>query len=71
MAKWVDFKTVREHLNFRDVLAHYGIEEHGKGDQIEIVCPFHGDHKPSCGVNLKNKSTTVSPVTQAGMRLIS
>jgi len=52
MTKWVDFKTVREHLNFRDVLAHYGIVEHGNGDQIKIVCPFHDDHKPSCGVNL-------------------
>jgi len=46
-----DFKTVREHLSFRDVLAHYGIEEKGSGDQIKIVCPFHNDHKPSCGVN--------------------
>ena len=56
MTKWVDFKTVREHLNFRDVLAHYGIEEHwpktGMRDQVKIICPFHDDHKPSCGVNL-------------------
>lgn len=51
MAKWVDFKTVREHLSFRDVLIHYKIEEHGRGDQIKIICPFHNDHKPSCGVN--------------------
>ena len=38
------------------MLAHYGIEEHwprtGKRDQIKIICPFHDDHKPSCGVNL-------------------
>jgi len=51
MTQWVDFKTVREHLSFRDVLTHYGIEEKGNGDQIKIVCPFHNDHKPSCGVN--------------------
>jgi DNA primase len=51
MTQWVNFKTVREHLSFRDVLAHYGIEEKGSGDQIKIVCPFHNDHKPSCGVN--------------------
>ena len=55
-AKWVDCKTVPisklSCLSFRDVLAHYGIEEHGKGDQIKIVCPFHDDHKPFCGVNL-------------------
>jgi DNA primase len=57
MTQWVDFKTVREHLNFHDVLAHYGIEGHWpgniKGDQIKIICPFHNDHKPSCGVNLE------------------
>lgn len=51
MVKWVDFKIVREHLDFHDVLAHYAIEEHGEGDQIKIVCPFHDDHKPSCGIN--------------------
>ena len=55
MTQWVDFKTVREHLSFHDVLAHYGIDEHGNGDQIKIVCPFHNDHKPSCGVNLKKQ----------------
>ncbi len=56
MTKWEDFKTVHDHLSFRDVLAYYGIEEHGqKGgmrDQIKIICPFHDNHKPSCGVNL-------------------
>jgi len=55
MTQWVDFKTVREHLSFHDVLAHYGIEEHGKGNQIKIICPFHNDHKPSCGVNLEKQ----------------
>lgn len=55
MTQWVDFKTVREHLSFRDVLAHYGIDEHGHGDQIKIICPFHDDHKPSCGVNLEKQ----------------
>ena len=55
MTQWVDFKTVREHLSFHDVLAHYGIDEHGKGDQIKIICPFHNDHKPSCGVNLEKQ----------------
>lgn len=52
MTQWVDFKTVREHLTFQDVLSHYGIAPHGAGDQIKIICPFHDDHKPSCGVNL-------------------
>lgn len=52
MTQWVDFKTVREHLIFQNVLSHYGITAHGTGDQIKIICPFHDDHKPSCGVNL-------------------
>lgn len=52
MTQWVDFKTVREHLTFQDVLSHYSIAAHGAGDQIKIICPFHDDHKPSCGVNL-------------------
>ena len=55
MTQWVDFKTVREHLDFHDVLAHYGIDEHGTGEQIKIICPFHNDHKPSCGVNLEKQ----------------
>ena len=55
MTQWVDFKTVRENLNFHDLLAHYGIDEHGTGDQIKIICPFHNDHKPSCGVNLEKQ----------------
>ena len=37
------------------MLAHYGIDEHGSGDQIKIICPFHNDHKPSCGVNLEKQ----------------
>jgi len=28
MTQRVEFQTVREHLSFHDVLAHYGIEEH-------------------------------------------
>lgn len=52
MAKWVDFKTVRTHWDFRAILAHHGIEEHGFGDQFKMVCPFHNDHRPSCGINI-------------------
>ena len=55
MTQLVDFKTVREHLSFQDLLAHYGIDQHGNGDQIKIICPFHNDHKPSCGVNLEKR----------------
>ena len=51
-SKWVDFKTVREKLDFVEVLSHYGLEQKGRGKQVKIICPFHDDHKPSCGVNL-------------------
>jgi len=51
-SKWVDFKTVREKLDFVEVLSHYGLEQKGRGKQVKILCPFHDDHKPSCGVNL-------------------
>ena len=51
-SKWVDFKTVREKLDFVEVLSHYGIESKGRGKQVKIICPFHDDHKPSCGVNV-------------------
>ena len=48
-----------EYLSFHDVLAHYGREQHGQKDgqrdQIKIICPFHNDHKPSCGVNLEKQ----------------
>lgn len=51
----VDFKTVREKLDFVEVLSHYGIEQKGRGKQVKIICPFHDDHKPSCGVNLEKQ----------------
>lgn len=51
-SKWVDFKTVREKLDFVEVLSHYGLEQKGHGKQVKIICPFHDDHKPSCGINL-------------------
>lgn len=54
-SKWVDFKTLRDQLSFADVLAHYGLDVQGRGDQVKVLCPFHDDHKPSCGVNLKKQ----------------
>jgi len=51
-SKWVDFKTVREKLDFVEVLSHYGLEFKGQGKQVKIICPFHDDHKPSCGINM-------------------
>ena len=52
-AKWVDFKIIRQHLGFADVLAHYGINYQASGHQVKVLCPFHDDHKPSLGVNLE------------------
>ncbi len=51
-AKWVDFKIIRQHLGFADVLSHYGIKSVGNNHQVKVLCPFHDDHKPSLGVNL-------------------
>ena len=48
---YIDFKAVRAAMEFPTVLSHYGIKTEGTGDQLKIICPFHDDHKPSCGVN--------------------
>ncbi|WP_017931480.1 CHC2 zinc finger domain-containing protein [Robiginitomaculum antarcticum] len=37
------------------MLSHYSITPHGTGDKIKNICPFHNDHKPSCGVNLEKQ----------------
>ena len=52
---YIDFKAVRAALDFDTVLSHYDIELVGSGEQRKIICPFHDDHRPSCGVNLKRK----------------
>jgi len=53
-AQWIDFKTLKQKLNFEDVLATYGTEvKTRKGDQLTVLCPFHEDSKPSCGINIK------------------
>ena len=46
---------MRETLDFVGVLSHYGIEQKSRGKQVKIICPFHDDHKPSCGVNLEKQ----------------
>jgi len=50
-AAYINFKDVRAAIDFSAVLSHYEIETTGSGDQLKIICPFHDDHKPSCGVN--------------------
>jgi len=53
---WVNFQTVRENLDFAEVLAHFGFQTKANGqDQVKIHCPFHDDSNPSCGVNLSKK----------------
>lgn len=48
---WIDFKKVRESLDFQSVLSHYGIEVKMKKEQVQVHCPFHDDNTPSCSIN--------------------
>lgn len=53
---WVNFQTVRQELDFSEVLAHFGFQTKANGqNQVKIHCPFHDDANPSCGVNLDKK----------------
>ena len=53
---WVNFQTVRQGLDFFEVLAHFGFETKANGKhQVKIHCPFHDDANPSCGINLDKK----------------
>ena len=40
MATWVDFKKIREQINFGTILRHYGVEIKAKGDQHHGFCPL-------------------------------
>lgn len=40
MAKWIDFKELREKLRFVDVLSHYGVQLKIKGDRATGLCPL-------------------------------
>lgn len=56
MSNWIDFKKLREQLDVREVLAHYGIELKIKGRQASGFCPLPGHdgkrRSPSFSVNL-------------------
>ena len=52
----IDFRYVREQADFETVAAHYNLTLEGRGEQRKMLCPFHGDTKPSCGVNLTKKN---------------
>jgi len=43
MGQWVDFRTLKEQVSMRDVLAHYGLlgEMQEKGREITGHCPLH------------------------------
>lgn len=55
MSQWIDFKKLREKLDFADVLRHYGVSVKVKGDQGQGFCPLpnhQGTGKsPSFSVN--------------------
>jgi DNA primase len=40
MSTWIDFKHLREELDFAAVLRHYGVELKLKGDQHQGFCPL-------------------------------
>lgn len=40
MTQWVDFKLLRERLDFAAVLQHYGVTLKGKGEQQQGFCPL-------------------------------
>ena len=41
------FEEVKEQLNIRQVVEHYGFKVNRAG---RFICPFHPDHKPSAGI---------------------
>lgn len=57
MAEWVDFRQLRQDLDFRKVLAHYGVRLKGERNQQQVFCPLpthRGERKtPSFSVNLE------------------
>jgi DNA primase len=48
----IDFRDLKARADFRAVLAHYGLQTVGSGEQTRMRCPFHDDERPSCSVNL-------------------
>lgn len=46
---WVDFKKIKDSINLKDILAHYGLLDglKQKGDELIGLCPFHKESKGS------------------------
>ena len=57
MSAWIDFKELRQKLDFEQVLRHYGVEVKRKGNQHVGFCPLpnHNGKKnsPSFSANLE------------------
>ena len=41
------FEEVKQRLNIRQVIEHYGFKVNRAG---QFICPFHNDHKPSASI---------------------
>lgn len=52
---WVDFTHVKQSARFEPILAHYGFETRGRGDEKAILCPFHKETRPSCKVHFTKR----------------
>jgi len=51
----IDFRAVKEHASFAEILHRYSVTLSGSGAQRMVRCPFHDDHEPSCSVHLEEK----------------
>lgn len=57
MSEWVNFKALRESLDFGEVLRDYGVQLTVKGDQAVAFCPLPGHRERS---KRKSKSFSVN-----------
>ncbi len=60
MGQFIDFRHVKQHADFLPVLARYGVELEGTGDERKALCPFHDENDASFKVNLKKGRSTAS-----------
>ena len=56
MGEFIDFSYVKQQADFEPVLAHYGIECTGRGEERKALCPFHEETKASFKVSLDKKA---------------
>ena len=53
---WMNFRYIKEHASFLDVLDHYKLKAQGRGVERRLLCPFHNDTKPSCNIDLEKNA---------------